>query len=99
VTLVLLFLASGKLLIYLIQKSPYIKYINWRFLTELSECSLCLGVWVYFGLSILYKYVWFDELRYIPIFSEFLTGATASFIMWLLSEGWNSKFREYVIKD
>lgn len=98
-SLILLYLGIGKLIIYLGQKSPYIKKINWGFLTELSKCDLCFGVWVYFGLSLLYGYVWFDELKYIPVLSEFLTGATASFVMWLLSEGWNSKFREYIIRD
>ena len=97
---VFLYFGLGKLIIYLAQKSPYREVIKWRFLTDLFKCDLCLGVWVYSLLSLATGHYWFrDSIGYTPILSEFLTGGTASFIMWLLSEGWNSKFREFVIKD
>jgi hypothetical protein len=97
---VFLYLGLGKLLIYLIQKSPYIRIIKWGFLTDLLKCDLCLGVWVYFGLSLVFQQIWFiHTIVYVPVLSEFLTGCTASFVMWLFSEGWNAKFREYIIKD
>ena len=97
---VFLYLGLGKLLIYLIQKSPYSKIIKWGFLLDLFKCDLCLGVWVYFGLSFAFGQTWFiHSIPYVPILSEFLTGCTASFVMWLLSAGWHDKFSEFVIKD
>jgi len=93
-----LYLGLGKLLIYLIQKSPYSRAIKWGFLLDLFKCDLCLGVWVYFGLSLAFEHIWIAHTQ-IPVLPEFLTGCMASFLMWVFSEGWNAKFREYVIKD
>lgn len=56
---ILVYVLTGKLLIYLFQISPYPKFISGlfggkRFLDELFECDLCLGVWIYSILNILF---------------------------------------------
>ena len=86
------YLAIGKLLIYLIQKAPYKDYIKWGFLKDLVKCDLCLGWWVYFVLSVVLKQWWF--FAYQPIISEIITCSTATFVMWIVSRGWDSQFRE-----
>lgn len=96
-TLVFLFL--GRLLIYYIQKAPYLQFLKVRaFWKELLECDLCLGWWVYLGLSFVLGEVWLVDVFYVPIISQILTTSMASFVMWLIAEGWNSKFRELNVK-
>lgn len=94
----------GRLLIYLAQNFPFQKF--WvvgklwdedRFFGKLFGCDLCLGVWIYWGLSILTKINIYAELGYIPFLSEFLTGATISFVVHLVRIGWNSKFSTIVV--
>lgn len=55
---ILVYALTGKLLIYLFQTSPYPKLISGlfggrRFLDELFECDLCLGVWIFSILNVL----------------------------------------------
>lgn len=89
------FLLIGRLLIFYVQKAPYLNFLKkWAFWKELLECDLCLGWWVYFGLSIGMREVWLNDIFLIPVFSEFITASIASFVMWLIADGWNNKFRE-----
>jgi hypothetical protein len=87
-----IFLAVGKLLMFLARKSPYFK--RGDFLSALFSCELCLGVWVYSAMSFVYQFYLFDGVRYVPFLSEFITGSIMSFVMWLITDGWNSNFRE-----
>ena len=56
--------ALGRLFIFFIQKSPYIRWIiglvkkekNRVFLEELFGCDMCLGFWVYLILALLFQY-------------------------------------------
>jgi len=49
------FALTGKLLIYLIQIFPPTHYLyRWKYLEKLFTCDLCLGVWVYSILNLLY---------------------------------------------
>ena len=90
--------AIGKLLIYLVQKSPYGNFIGKiigredvrRFLQELLSCDLCLGVFVYAILAWIMKTNIINI--YVPVVSELITGAGMSFIVHLLSIGWREKF-------
>lgn len=80
------------------QKSPYQKLIVRfignsgirGFLQELFECDLCLGVWVYTLLA------WIMQINmyhfYVPVVSEILTGASASFLVWLVATGFRERF-------
>ena len=94
----------GKLLIFLFQKSRF-SNIGKGFLKELFECDLCIGVWIYFGLAILFgdhvnifTYILdYYNLDYYQIFigfivTAFFTGAVTSFLVWVFSAGWNEKF-------
>jgi len=93
---------AGKVLIYLFQKSPYSSIIRWGLLKELFDCSLCLGVWVYFILAILLDINLFLEvIKYNNIteyFLYFITGAVTSFLVWVFSAGWDALFSVMEIK-
>lgn len=94
----------GKLLIFLAQKAPYQNIIGKlfrgervrSFLQELFSCDLCLGVWVYTLLS------WIMNINmyyfYVPVVSEFLTGASMAFIAHLMTIGWKEKFSTIIIQ-
>ena len=99
-----LYFAVGRLVIYLLQKSPYKRLVSlWvpadirQSLYELFSCDLCLGWWVYLFLTVTMQEIWFTkEIGYIPALSEIITCSAASFLMWLLRNGWDSQFREVV---
>jgi hypothetical protein len=95
----------GKIIIFLLQKFPkhslpIIKKLfrEGRFLDDLFSCGLCLGFWVYSGLAFLFDVNVIGEMFYVPILSEFITGAVMTFIVYLISAGWNSEFTNYVIE-
>lgn len=90
-------LLIGKLVMFLARKAPYQNWVP--FLKDLFACELCLGVWVYTALALVFDFHVPLTFPYIPILSEFFTGAIASFTMWLLTDGWNSKFSVMVLKD
>lgn len=99
------FCVVGRIIIFVIQKAShsYLSLIKsedkWRgFLTELFGCDLCLGVWIYtigawfLDVNVLYEY------RYNPVLSGITTGIITSFLVWLISAGWNSKFQIVWVK-
>lgn len=99
----------GKLFIFLIQKSPYMKFIigffkgrSKEFLEELFGCDMCLGFWVYLTLALLFQYANVDvnilDIPNAPIISAIITGAITSFVVHLISIGWRDKFGVYEIK-
>ena len=90
------FATVGKLTIYLFQKSPYLSLFKWRFLKELFECDLCLGVWIYFILAIIFRVNLFSSNHI--IIEYIFTGAVTSFLVWVFSAGWNEKFSVMEIK-
>lgn len=99
------YLLIGKLLIFLLQKFPKNKlpiisllFREGKLLDDLFACDLCLGFWLYSGLAFLFDVNVIAEIRYIPILSEFLTGAVATFVMHLLSAGWDARYRNYHIE-
>ena len=94
----LLFCAVGKLLLYLFQKFPPAEKIfeRWQTTKQLFECDLCLGVWVYGGLSWLLQIYVFSG--YIPVLSELITGAVCAFLMHLISLGWQTKYSIIEVK-
>lgn len=75
---------------FLARKAPYFKR---GILMNLFDCELCLGVWVYSLLSLVFGLYLPNSMVYIPVLSEFISGAVLSVTMWLLTDGWNSKFR------
>jgi hypothetical protein len=102
-----IFALVGKIILFLLQKFPKRKlpfigtlFADGRFLDELFACDLCLGVYVYGFLSFLLGYDLLSEVgfSYVPIVSEIITGAIASFVVHIFSVGWNSKFQNLVIE-
>lgn len=84
------YLLTGRLLIWLLQTNGLMRPL-WRLhplLTELSECDLCLGFWVYLGLG------WFVALPGAwpwPV-ELVILAAVATFTMHLIRLGWQAKF-------
>ena len=105
-TQIVIFALVGKLLIFLLQKFPKHSlpiigklFREGRLLDNLFSCDLCLGVWVYAGLAFIIDVnVIGDLFVYVPILSEFITGAIVSFVMHLISAGWNAQYQNIVIE-
>jgi len=94
----LLYTLTGKLTIFILQKFAFanLKLLGSRFLNELFECDLCLGVWVFTGLAVAFEINLID-LFYVPIISEILTGAAMSFLVHVFSNGWKALYNVTVI--
>lgn len=88
----------GRVLMLLWLKAPYSKWLSrWKFFNEMFSCNLCLGTWVYFILALILRANLFES--YLPVISEGMVGALASFVVWVFEAGWNSYFRNYVLQD
>jgi len=99
----LAFAGIGRVFIWLIQKFPFPdlpfigKLFKDKLLEQLFSCDLCLGVWVYTVLS------WLTNINVelglsSKILSYIITGAITSFLMHLITVGWNTKFSTYYIE-
>ena len=104
-TQVVIFALVGKLLIFLLQKFPKQSlpiigklFRDGMLLENLFSCDLCLGFWVYSGLAFIIDVNVIGDLFYVPILSEFITGAIVSFIMHLISAGWNAQYQNVFIE-
>jgi len=86
------FVLIGKLLIVLGMKFPLFQGLS--FFSQLFACDLCLGVWVYAGLAGILRVDILPSLgwAYIPVASEFITGAVISFLVHIFSLGWKAKY-------
>lgn len=89
----------GKMIIFFVQTFPLPKlpiigelFRSGKFLHDLVSCDLCLGFWVYLFLSI-EGTVYITE-RYVqfPILNNIVTAMFVSFVMHLLTIGWQDKF-------
>lgn len=92
----IIFLAIGRLLTWMLQTAGLLRPIwNWHpLLTELSECDLCLGFWVYLVLGAVLGL----SLGLSPVINEIVLAAVASFIAHIFRLGWNAKFGVTVIE-
>jgi len=104
-TQLVVFALVGKLLIFLFQKFPKPTlpiigklFREGRLLDDLFSCDLCLGFWVYSGLAFLFEINLLKEFFYVPFLSEFISGAIISFIIHLISAGWEAKYQNIVIE-
>jgi hypothetical protein len=96
---ILTFLGVGKLLIYLIQKSPLPRILPEGLLRELVECDLCLGFWVYLVLGVLLKKDLDEDMaKENKVVSKLATAGLSTFLIHLLSIGWREKFGTYIIE-
>lgn len=94
------YLAFGKLVIFFGQKVVSDNTSKENFLVKLFRCDLCLGFWVYFFLGFLFSdNILFEELNIgVPIVREALLAMATTFVVHLLTLGWDSRFREIVIE-
>lgn len=92
------FLGIGKLLVYLLQKSPIPRKLPEGLLKELFECDLCLGFWVYLFLGVMLQKDIDEELEKSRIVSGLATASVSTFVMHLLSIGWREKFGTYIFE-
>lgn len=92
-SIIVLWLIVGRLVTWLLQ----INGLTGRlfgltaFTRELRACDLCLGFWVFSALAGLFRINLIDA-AYLPVVSEMLSGALASFAVHLAVIGWTSKF-------
>lgn len=86
-------LTLGRLLVWLLQTSGLTKRIWQRhpILTELGECDLCLGCWVFTALAWTMKMNVFDPF-YSAGISEVATGCALAFVVHLVRIGWQTRF-------
>lgn len=96
--LFLLYAIIGKLLIYLGQKFPPLAESRFKFVRNLFACDLCLGCWIYTILAaFLSVRLLQDVYFYVPVVTEVITGCATSFLVHLISIGWQEKFNTIVI--
>jgi hypothetical protein len=94
----LVFLFTGKILIYFGMEFARNNEISNKFIKKLLSCDLCWGFWIYSLWSFLTGGVLFRDIYYVPVFSQFITGGISSFLVHLVSLGWKSKFEVLVIE-
>ena len=92
----LLFLVVGRLLVFLGMK--FAGDIKINFLNKLFSCSLCTGVWAYSIMSWLTGYYVFEDWAYIPVFSEIVTGALSSVLIYYLEMGWRAVHETLIVR-
>jgi len=105
----LFYAALGRLFIFLIQKSPYVRWViglvsrerSRAFLEELFGCDLCLGFWVYLVLALLFQYANVNVnvlgIPNAPVISAIITGAITSFVVHVFVIGWRDRFGTFEI--
>jgi len=96
----------GRLTIYLIQKFPLPTFMGKsNAIKEWHSCILCMGVWVYTLLAIIFRVdllsVWFGEigLHYTPFISEFFTGAVTSWLFYIFEIGYKERYLSVTILE
>ncbi len=94
----ILYLLVGRLLIYIGMKFPPLAESRYKFIREMFNCDLCLGVWVYTVLSAGMGEYLFTEQFYFPLISELVTGCFTAFITHVFMIGWREKFQIIVIE-
>jgi uncharacterized membrane protein len=92
----LVFVALGKLMIFLGQSFPLPHFLEkYSVVKEWHSCDLCFGTWIYTGLAFFMKMNLFDW--YFPLVTELLVGGLISFIVHVFSIGWRDKFSPEIV--
>ena len=103
------FLLVGGLAVHIVQKFPFHKlwfigkfFTDGKFLENLLDCGLCLGVWIFTFLSFILKInfiLWmFDETGLIVV-DQILTGMAASFVCHVFKAGWYTLYGTTMINS
>jgi hypothetical protein len=93
----ILFSAVGRLLTWLIQTNGLSKplFDIHPKLTEMKECDLCLGFWVFLAMALIIRKATF---KLWPTWADSIVqAAIATFTVHLIRLGWHSKFGVTVI--
>lgn len=92
------FLAVGRLITWLLQINGLLKplWASRPVLTELSECDLCLGFWVYLALALAYPKRIFGLWPH--LIEAGLLAAISAFIGHLAGIGWRDKFTMVILE-
>ena len=87
----------GRLITWLLQTNGLSKPLwdSHPLLTELGECDLCLGFWVYLAMATMTKLAMFEIWP--KWFDCIAQAAISTFIAHLIRLGWYSKFGTTVI--
>lgn len=86
-------LTLGRLVVWLLQTNGLSRRL-WKrhpILTELGECDLCLGCWVFTALAWAMKMNVLDPF-YSAGISEVVTGCALAFVVHLVRIGWQTRF-------
>ena len=94
----LLYALLGRLIIYFGMQFPPLSESRIDFVKRLFSCDLCLGGWVFIGLSFVMGESIFRDFFYVPILSEVGTGLFTALLVHLLVLGWKTKFEIVVIE-
>ena len=88
----LVYLGSGKLLLFLAKKFPPIQWVanKWELLQKLYSCDLCFGFWFYLFLTPFFNI----NVDYIDdvILGWVITAMLSTFMMQLLSVGFEELY-------
>lgn len=96
----ILYAGIGKIVLFLWSKFPLPERIkSIKLIKNLHECGLCAGTWLFPVLAFFMKIDFLSEIGfwYVPFLSEFVTGAFTTFVVHLISLGWNEQFNVTVI--
>lgn len=64
-----------------------------KFLDNLFSCDLCLGVWVYSILALIFNIdIVGEHIGYVVVVNHALTGMFTAFVVHIFSIGWNERF-------
>jgi hypothetical protein len=94
----LLYILFGRLIIYFGMQFPPLAESRFEFVKRLFSCDLCLGGWVFTGLSFVMGESIFRDYLYVPFVSEVGTGLFTALLVHLLVLGWKAKFDILVIE-
>jgi hypothetical protein len=94
----LVYLGSGKLLLFFARKFPPIQRLtyNRELLSELYNCDLCSGFWLYLVLAPFFKINMNIENK---ILRWIVTACLSSLMMVLIKTGWEDLFGTLVIEN
>lgn len=95
----LIYLATGRLFIWLFQTTDLLKPLwnRHKLLLDMSRCDLCLGFWVYL---LLISFIRTNPLNIWPsIISKPVTAGVATMTAHLLRLGYERKFGVTIIDD
>jgi hypothetical protein len=103
--MILLTVGLGIVLIWFIQSQTIFDYLfAGEFLTKIRKCKICLGFWLYWGLSVLLGTTVFEgvinyEINTLPGFVlSVINAIVIDLAAYYLVEGWSKDHRIYVIK-